>query len=150
MTVVVGYTPTDVGRAALRRAAKEAELRGVKLVVVRSNAADSQFTQDEDAALAEELAVIEKHLDGVGIEHESRRFSTTRSARGSDPSLAERGNDPGEDVVAVAEETGAQLVVIGLRRRSLVGKLLMGSNAQKILMYAPCAVLSVHADDPEE
>ncbi|SJM52881.1 UspA [Actinomycetales bacterium JB111] len=150
MTVVVGYTPTDVGRAALRRAAREAELRGVKLVVVHSDSADSQFTQDQDAALAEELAVIEAHLDDVGIEHEALRYSTTRSARGSDPALEKRGDDPGEDVVAVATETGAQLVVIGLRRRSLVGKLLMGSNAQKILMSAPCAVLSVHADDPEE
>ncbi|MGO1834951.1 MAG: universal stress protein, partial [Actinomycetaceae bacterium] len=111
MTVVVGYTPTDVGRAALRRAAREAELRGVKLVVVHSDSADSQFTQDQDAALAEELAVIEAHLDDVGIEHEALRYSTTRSARGSDPALEKRGDDPGEDVVAVATETGAQLVV---------------------------------------
>ncbi|MGO1174038.1 MAG: universal stress protein [Actinomycetaceae bacterium] len=147
MTVVVGYTPTEVGRAALRRAAKEAELRGLRLVVVHSDAADSHFEQDEDDALAEERRVIEAHLDDVGIEHETRRFSTTRSVRGTDPALAERGSDPGEDLVAVAKETGAELVVIGVRRRSLVGKLLMGSNAQRVLMDAPCAVLSVHADD---
>jgi nucleotide-binding universal stress UspA family protein len=46
-------------------------------------------------------------------------------------------------VLSVAEEVSADLVVIGLRRRTPVGKLLMGSVAQRILLGAECAVLAV-------
>lgn len=150
MTVVVGYVPTALGRAALRRAAEEAELRGWKLVTVHSETIDRQFDQDEGKALDAERTVIRDHLDEVGIEHEEIRFEAMRSVRGTDPSLPERGVDPGEDLIAVAEQTGARLIVIGIRRRSLVGKLFMGSNAQKVLQGAPCAVLGVHVDDVAE
>jgi len=46
----------------------------------------------------------------------------------------------------VAEETAADFIVIGLRRRSPVGKLFLGSQAQQILLDAPCPVLAVKAD----
>ena len=58
-----------------------------------------------------------------------------------------RGVEPAEDLVKVAEETSAELIVIGLRRRTPVGKLILGSNAQRILLDAPCAVLAVKADE---
>ena len=56
-----------------------------------------------------------------------------------------RGVDPADDLIAVAEEVDADLIVIGLRRRSPVGKLIMGSNAQQILLDASCPVLAVKA-----
>jgi len=56
-----------------------------------------------------------------------------------------RGNDPANDIVEVAEQEDATLIVIGMRRRSPVGKLLLGSNAQTILLNAPCPVLAVKA-----
>ena len=56
-----------------------------------------------------------------------------------------RGNDPAEDLISVAEEENADFIVIGLRRRSPVGKLILGSNAQRILLDAPCPVLAVKA-----
>ena len=54
-----------------------------------------------------------------------------------------RGNDPATDLLEVAEQVNADLIVIGLRRRSPVGKLLLGSNAQKILLEAGIPVLAV-------
>jgi nucleotide-binding universal stress UspA family protein len=48
-------------------------------------------------------------------------------------------------VVTVIEEVAAELCVIGIRRRTAVGKMLMGSNAHRILMEAPCPVLAVKA-----
>ena len=46
-----------------------------------------------------------------------------------------RGFEPAEDLISIAEANGAEdLIVIGLRRRSPVGKLILGSNAQRILL----------------
>ena len=61
-----------------------------------------------------------------------------------------RGLDPAEDLVAVAEQVHADFIVIGLRRRSPVGKLILGSNAQRVLLDAPCPVLAVKAEEGED
>ena len=45
--------------------------------------------------------------------------------------------------MGVAEEVDASCLVIGLRRRSPVGKLILGSSAQRILLDATCPVLTV-------
>ncbi len=71
-------------------------------------------------------------LEEKGLEHEIRSLV--------------RGNDPAEDLIAVAEAESADFIVIGLRRRSPVGKLILGSNAQRILLDAGCPVLAVKAD----
>ena len=53
--------------------------------------------------------------------------------------------DPGDQMLDVAQQTNAELIVIGLRRRTPVGKLIMGSQAQTILLEAECPVLAVKA-----
>ena len=57
-----------------------------------------------------------------------------------------RGLEPAEDLIAIAEQIDAEFIVIGLRRRTPVGKLILGSNAQRILLDSPCPVLAVKAD----
>ena len=56
------------------------------------------------------------------------------------------GVDVGDEIVRVAEQNHAELVVIGIRTRSPVGKVLMGSVAQTVIMDAPCPVLTVRPD----
>lgn len=131
MTIVVGFLPTPEGRAALERATRESTLRGMPLVVVGSRQGGREFGDDEAASFEEELNKVRTSLRAAGVEHEVRGLV--------------RGNEPSEDVIDVAEETGAELIVIGLRRRNPVGKLLLGSNAQRILLEANCAVLAVKA-----
>jgi len=133
MTIVVGYVPRAEGRAALRRAAEEARLRSTKLIVINSNRGGGHL-DDEDAVEHErELTQVRAELDAEGIEHEVRQLV--------------RGLDPAEDLIAVATETEADFIVIGLRRRTPVGKLILGSNAQRILLEAPCPVLAVKAEE---
>lgn len=132
MSIVVGFIPTREGRVALRAAAAEAEARNLPLSVVNSNMGGGRWDADDADRLEEEFDVIKNRLDALGIQHTVR-------------SLA-RGNDPVEDIIAVAEEVQASLIVIGLRRRSPVGKLLLGSNAQRILLDSVCPVLAVKAD----
>jgi nucleotide-binding universal stress UspA family protein len=132
MTVVVGYVATDEGRAALRRAASECKLRGTRLVVVNSSRTAKDLDARETAAYEQEEAGIKALLDEQGVAHEVRR--------------PVRGLEPAEDIIAVAEEVDADFIVIGLRRRSPVGKLFLGSNAQRVLLESPCPVLAVKAD----
>ncbi len=132
MAIVVGYVATKEGRAALKRAAEECVLRGTKLVVISSHRGGKDFDADESARFESELERIKGVLEERGLDHEVRQLV--------------RGNDPAEDLISVAEQENAEFIVIGLRRRSPVGKLILGSNAQRILLDASCPVLAVKAD----
>jgi nucleotide-binding universal stress UspA family protein len=133
MVVVVGYVPTPEGRAALRRAAEECRLRNTALVVINSNRGGKDLDAAEATRYEEELAAVRAELDAAGVAHEVRQLV--------------RGLEPAEDLIAVAEEVKADFIVIGLRRRTPVGKLILGSNAQRILLDAPCPVLAVKAGE---
>ncbi|NDL56329.1 universal stress protein [Phytoactinopolyspora mesophila] len=132
-TIVVGYVAKPEGRAALRRAAEEAKLRGARLVVINSERGGRNFDADDARQHEAELETVRTQLADAGIEAEVRQLV--------------RGMDVAEDLIAVAQETVADFIVIGLRRRSPVGKLILGSNAQRILLDAPCPVLAVKAED---
>lgn len=132
MAIVVGYVATKEGRAALKRAAEECVLRNTKLIVISSHRGGKDFDADESTRFEAELTRIQGVLEERGLEHEVRQLV--------------RGNDPAEDLISVAEEDNADFIVIGLRRRSPVGKLILGSNAQRILLDASCPVLAVKAD----
>jgi nucleotide-binding universal stress UspA family protein len=123
--------PKPEGRAALSRAAEEARLRSSRLVVVNSHRGGREFDRDDAVDTEADLAEVRRELDEAGVEHEIRTL--------------ERGMDPADDLVNVAGEVSADFIVIGLRRRTPVGKLILGSNAQRVLLDAPCPVLAVKA-----
>lgn len=130
-TIVVGYVPKPEGRAALRRAVEEAQLREAKLVIVNSHRGGRDFDKEDALETESQLQEVRDQLSDSGVENEIRQLV--------------RGLDPAEDLINVAEEVGAEFVVIGLRRRTPVGKLILGSNAQRVLLDATCPVLAVKA-----
>lgn len=131
MSIVVGRLATREGRAALRRAAQEATTRRLPLIVVDTGR-HQQGTEGEQLQQLEQLlAELDAELDEHGVPHE------VRSPSG--------GVDAADDLITAAEEVGAELIVIGLRRRTPVGKLILGSQSQRILLDASCPVLAVKA-----
>lgn len=132
-TIVVGYVPSPEGEAALDRAVDEARLRGSSLLVVNSQRGGRTADYQELALTDEQVEAIHARLHDAGVEHDVRGLV--------------RGNDPADDLVGIADEVGAEMIVIGLRRRTPVGKLIMGSNAQRILLDASCPVLAVKKAD---
>ena len=126
MGIVVGYLATPEGRAALDAAVQEAGIRGRDVVVVVSVRDDEPAEQR--AATEADLAKVGEDLAAKGVAHEVRLLE---------------GGDVADDLIATAEEVSAELVVIGLRQRSPVGKLILGANAQRVLFDAPCPVLTV-------
>ena len=136
MSIVVGYASTTEGRAALVRAGREAVDRRTDVLVVNT----TRPTHDGDhgaaagaGTVAADLEALGETLAGSGLAH-----------RLVPPSPSP---EPAEDILAVAVDQGCELIVIGLRQRTPVGKLLLGSNAQRILVEAPCPVLAVKARD---
>ena len=132
-TIVVGYVPKPEGTAALQRAAEEAKLRESRLVVVNSHRGGREFDRDDAIETEAQLEEVKSQLASSGVEFDVRQLV--------------RGMDPAEDLVNVASEVSADLIIIGLRRRSPVGKLILGSNAQRVLLDAPCPVLAVKASE---
>lgn len=119
MTIVVGHLATPEGQEALRTAVAEAREREVPLVVVTSG----KRPLDECRAETEELV--------------------RRLAAGTDVRVEQGTGDLAEDLVRIGTTTSAGLIVIGLRKRSPVGKLILGAGVQRILIEAPCPVLAV-------
>ncbi|MGA8255894.1 MAG: universal stress protein [Nocardioides sp.] len=123
-TVVVGYVPKPEGEAALVRAIEEAQLRDADLIVVNSHRSRGDVGEPD-------LGHAKALLDASGVSYEVRQLV--------------RGFEAAEDLISVAESHDADLLVIGLRRRTPVGKLILGSNAQRVLLDAHCPVLAVKA-----
>lgn len=131
-TVVVGFVPKPEGEAALATAIKEAKLRSATLVVVNSHRGGPSFDGEAAVKAEEQMEDVKQQLDASGLTYDVRQLV--------------RGFEPSEDLIKVAEDADAELIVIGLRRRTPVGKLILGSNAQRVLLDAHCPVLAVKAD----
>ncbi|WP_404386747.1 universal stress protein [Knoellia locipacati] len=129
MTIVVGYIPSPQGLAAVDAAIVEAQRRDERLVVVNSGVLGdytvASFADPKD------LDALDAQLTEKGIDHEVRQST--------------RGLAPAEEILSVAAEVNADLIVIGVRKRSPLGKVVTGSTAQQVLLDATCAVLAVKA-----
>ena len=131
-SIVVGYVPKPEGEAALDKAIEEARLRDSKLVVVNSHRGGQGFDGAAANAAEEDMGRVRAKLDETKIPYDIRQLV--------------RGFEPAEDLISIAEANNAELIVIGLRRRTPVGKLILGSNAQRILLDAHCPVMAVKAE----
>lgn len=146
MSVVVGYADRPESLAAIERAAEEAKLRGLTLhlvehVSVETPSGASQATQQGRfmSAASDALERLAEGYREQGIEVETHALVSTRG----DSVFA-------RDFLKQAEQVDASLIVIGIRRRSRVGKLVLGSRAQDLLLQADCPVLAVKASDDLE
>ena len=127
-TVVLGYVPKPEGEAALAAAISEAKLRDADIVVVhahRSRHGDREWEQRVASELEELRARVEAEKLSVDIRTPQSEL------------------EPADDLITIAAAVDADLIVIGLRRRTPVGKLILGSSAQRILLDADRPVLAV-------
>ena len=129
MSIIVGWTPTPEGEAALDHALAEARAHKTRLVVV--NVSASSDPSASTFADEHELTAARQALESSGVRYTLRQLV--------------RGRDAAAEIVGLAREEHAEFIVIGLRHRSPVGKLLLGSNSQSILLDAPCPVVAVKA-----
>ncbi|MGH3641178.1 MAG: universal stress protein [Mycobacterium sp.] len=124
--IVVGYTADEYGRAALEHAMTEASLRGTGLLVVNSTKGDAYA----DPAFAKESQVhdVEERLKSCGLAYEL---------------IQPVGVDPVNELLEAMDRADAELLVIGIRHRNPVGKLLLGSVSQQLILECSKPVLAV-------
>ena len=129
MTILVAYVPRPEGHAALAKGIEIAKRRSERLMVV--NASPGGPKEDASMADAQEVERVEKMLREAGLNAEFKQFV--------------RGKNAVEEIEVLVESLPASLLIIGLRKRSAVGKLILGSVAQELLLSVSCPVLAVKA-----
>jgi nucleotide-binding universal stress UspA family protein len=129
MKIIVGYDMTDPAEKALAVGLDYSRKFNATLVLIASLVGGAKEDVEEINAFEKGLRLAEKKAKDNGVKCEKH--------------LLMRGNTPGEDVVSFAKENGVDLIVIGVKKRSKVGKLMFGSTAQFIILEADCPVLAV-------
>jgi len=129
MKILVGYDGSNSAKEALNLAKTHAKAFGASVAVVTSMEKGSEGQR-------EEISQSEKGLEWAKSLFEENKIDC-------DTHLLIRGLSPGEDIVEFAKENQVDEIIVGVKRRSKVGKLLMGSTAQFIILQAPCPVVSI-------
>ena len=129
MKIVVGYDGSNAGRDALILAVKHAKAFGAEVSVIRSMEGGGREDAEAIRTAQRDLAYAQERFDREGVTCETH--------------LLVRGLSPGEDIVKFAQDNGADEIIIGVRRRSRVGKALFGSASQYVILEAPCPVVSI-------
>ena len=129
MTILVAYVARPEGKAALDKGIEIATRRNEPLVVVNAGPGGRDDTSVVDGYEGERVA---ERLAALSVPAEFKHFV--------------RGKSAVEEIDELVHQLQVSVLVIGLRRRTAVGKLLLGSTAQEILMTVSCPVLAVKAD----
>jgi nucleotide-binding universal stress UspA family protein len=130
MNILVAYTGgTDLDKTVLELAKKHAKAFNGKLFIVRSMESVSNKDIDNLDKIESNLNYLKESTEQEGIKCESH--------------LLIRGTNPGDDIVEFATDNKIDEILIGIEKKSKVGKLIFGSNAQYIILEAPCPVVSV-------
>jgi nucleotide-binding universal stress UspA family protein len=140
MSVFVAYVQSPEGRRALEAGAAEARLRGLSLhiaTVLPHDVGDSPTHARRDMESAE---AIGRHLDSLGEQVATQGIEVATEV------LHGQSGEETRLLLDAMTRAGAELLVVGVRRRSPVGKLVLGSVSRDLLLEAPVPVLAVKAD----
>jgi nucleotide-binding universal stress UspA family protein len=129
MRILVGYDGSSSSKEALKVARKHAlAFKGeVDVITSMEKGTESEQQSIEDAERGLEWAKSMFTDNGISCKTH----------------LLIRGMAPGEDIVEFGRENSVDEIIVGVKRRSKVGKLLMGSTAQFVILHATCPVVSV-------
>lgn len=129
MSVAVAYQPSAIGRLTLQEAAKAARLRQTSMSVIHIvEGVDIDMIEDQKVGLRGQLAGVLEEASLTDVEW------TLQVATGVDVA---------ETVLDHIADTDAELLVIGARRRSPVGKMILGSVTRTIILHADLPVLVI-------
>ncbi len=130
MKILVAYVGgSDIASTVLDLAKKHAKAFNATLFIASSMERVSEKEQVSLEKVEKQLAYVKETVEAEGITCETH--------------ILVRGLTPGEDIVEFAVDRKVDEIIIGIEKKSKVGKLLFGSNAQYIILESPCPVVSV-------
>ena len=129
MKIVVGYEKNNVSGKTMEMALQHAQAFGGEILLVTSMIGGDKPEKQDIINAEKNLAQAKKYFDDAGVTSETH--------------LLIRGFETGEDLVMFAKEHNADQIIIGIKRRSKVGKFIFGSTAQIVILDAHCPVLTV-------
>jgi nucleotide-binding universal stress UspA family protein len=129
MKIMICYDGSVPSTAALNEAKRVASNYNAETFIVTSMVTEDRFHDKEIAEAKSRLEEARENFETEGLPCSTH--------------LSIRGLEAAEDIVRLAEESNVDLIVVGIRKRSQVGKLLMGSVAQYVILKARCPVLCV-------
>ena len=130
MNILVGYDASNEAKDALKLAKNHAKAFGAKIKVVNSVTRNHPLDYSQIQVAEEKLErEIRNQLNGDNNSYETHLLVDSRST--------------GKNLVWFAELEKIDEIIIGARKRSKVGKLLLGSTAQYVVLHAPCPVVTI-------
>ncbi|UYG17510.1 universal stress protein [Brachybacterium huguangmaarense] len=125
MKILLAYVPSATAEAAFDFTLQEAKERGASVLVLASEGG----ADPKKASAVTDDRPLTQRLEESGIDYELR--------------VVPRRDDPADDILAAAESGEIDMVVLGIRKRTPIGKMLLGSTSQRVIMEAPCPVVCV-------
>jgi len=132
MKILVGFDGSNTAEDAIAYSMVQAKAFDARVFVVNCVAQSHEVKSkdmDRMANADSELTRVQEAMKNDGIPCETRLLVDDVS--------------PGERLVQFAKENDIDMIVMGIRRRSKIGKLLMGSTAQYVILEAHCPVITV-------
>jgi len=129
MKILVGYDELGAVSSAIALALKHAKAFDAEVDVLTSL---EEGTENN----IKDISGAEKGLEKVKQYFDKEKISCKTH-------LLIRGVTPGEDLISFAKENKIDEIIIGVKRRSKVGKLIFGSTAQYVILEAHCPVVTV-------
>jgi len=129
MKILVGYDELDVDKKALVLSQKYATAFKADILIMTSLEQGPTLQKDDIEEVEDRLEKLKRPFNKDNINCETAVSVNYLS--------------PGEDLVQFAKDNGVELIFIGIKKTSKVGKLMFGSTAQYVLLNAPCPVVAV-------
>ena len=123
--ILLAYVPSATSEAAFAFAVEEAELRGASLLVLASERAPDP----RKARGVTDQRPLQERLEETGLGFELRTVP--------------KRDDPADDILDAVEHDDVDLVILGIRKRTPIGKILLGSTSQRVAIEAPVPVVMV-------
>jgi nucleotide-binding universal stress UspA family protein len=141
-SIVVGTDGSDTAREAVRQAVDLARELGAALQVVSAYepVSSGRLREEAQQAPADVQWMVGPREDVDAILGE---VAGEAEAAGVRAEVHARQGDPADAILDVAEETGADLIVVGNKGMSGAKRFLLGSVPNKVSHHAPCSVLII-------
>ncbi len=129
MKILLAYVPSATSEAALEYAVKEAKVHGASLLVLAS---ETSGVSRKDEAVTDKRA-LQARIEEAGVDVEI--------------ATVPKRDDPADDILHAVADHQPDLVVMGIRKRTPIGKMITGSTSQRVVLEAPCPVVLVKPKD---